>query len=120
MSVPNYCFIFCQLSVKIFCKMSVPNLCFIRPIKSSTIVEVRIKCIYIYIHTLKQILILNYIAKIFTCKMGASEGQTIRFAGDAGFYPDDIVVYFSKYCILQFSYIFVMVTVLEHSDPMVS
>jgi hypothetical protein len=40
--------------------------------------------------------------------MGAPEGQTIRFAGDAGFYTDDIVVYFSKYCILQFSYIFGM------------
>jgi hypothetical protein len=37
--------------------------------------------------------------------MGAPEGQTIRFARDAGFYRDDIVVYFSKYCILQFSYI---------------
>ncbi|CAB3997985.1 Hypothetical predicted protein [Paramuricea clavata] len=34
--------------------------------------------------------------KIFTCKMGAPDGHTIRFAGDAGFYKDDIVVYFNN------------------------
>ncbi|CAB3995330.1 Hypothetical predicted protein [Paramuricea clavata] len=39
----------------------------------------------------------NDTAKIYTCKMGAPEGQMIRFAGDAGFYSDDIVVYFNNH-----------------------